>query len=806
MSRYLKFCGLLFVIILLSIQFLPAQSLESRAGKDQDEKRFRRITLPTTSQTRRAQAEETQMQSIINDLKKRGYSDEKILESLRSLGYDVSELDEFEHIEKPAYIDSLQWEWIKIQNEMIEAMKEEFPEFDEAIQADTIQILKPYGYDFFKFTPVSFEPAAYGLVDPDYPLGPGDEVQILIWGDAELNQSSIVDRTGSIFIRNVGRISVNGVKFGNLQGLIEQRLRPYFSGIENGTTHIDVSIGRLRQIQVFITGDVKITGGFHISGLSTVLNALYYSGGITEIGSLRDIQVLRNNRTAAVVDLYQFLLRGDNSGDIRLQNNDVVFVPTVSKRVKVTGEVRRPSIYEIRAQETIQDVIEFAGHFTELGFPKRVNIFRYLNQVTEQGAGIDRTLISVDFTTEQGKHFQVQPGDSIHVVRKQPRFENYVRLDGAVARPGIYQFTEGLTLSHILSRSEGLLPEAYLEYASLVRTHADSTRESLTIPLHRITEDHSVLDVRLQARDYIHIYSQWDIVPKDSVEVSGAVNVPGRYELFENMTVLDLILQAGGMTEDALSDRMQVSRNLPYESGKQLADIFELTAHGDGVNTFERFILAKEDHVSVWRDPSFPEPRRVKIIGEVVYPGQYLLQSETEKFSQLLHRAGGLKETAYPDGIRFFRKENDIGEIAINIDRILEDPGSIDDLILFDGDSISVPEYHGTVQVMGEVGFPTNVLWESGADLSYYIERAGGYTKDADKGRVKIILANGQIRRPKRFWPDPSINAGSQIVIPKMAETDKRDWGAIIAQTTQIVSGLVTTIFILDQIINNPSN
>ncbi|MFC1557957.1 SLBB domain-containing protein, partial [candidate division KSB1 bacterium] len=658
--------------------------------------------------------------------------------------------------------------------------------------------LKPFGYDIFNWIPTSFEPPAFGRITPDYMVGPGDEIRIEVWGQTSISKSFLVDREGAIFIDKVGKISCTGLTYRELRNSISNKLKKFYSQIS-----VDVSLGKLRSVQVFVAGQVKAPGGYWLTALSSVYSAPYFAGGASENGSLRNIELHRNN-TVTSVDFYELLLKGRLHSNIHLQEGDVVIVPPVGKRVKINGEVKVPAIYEVKPDENLEDLMEIAGGFKSSAYLKRIQIWRIVPPQERKIGGNHRTIVDINFFDEKHKRSTLFDGDSIVVNPIMNLIDDFVELTGSVKLPGIYSYADNKSLRMLFKNCEGLLDEAYLENGLILRSEHDTATAIISFSPKEVLYAGSGIegyDIALHKKDFIRIYSKWEIVERDSLEIFGAVKNPGKYELFKNMTLNDLIFQAGGLKESAYKLRAEVSRVRLGES-KQLGAIDTSFVQLNEDDKVKKFKLNRFDNVFIREDPDWMLQRNIMVLGEVVMPGKYSITSKNERLSDIIERAGGLTETAYPSGITFHRNLNDIGVIDIDLPKAMNNRNDRNNIILADADSIYIPEVINTVRVEGAVNLPRSVLQQKGKGVGYYIQSAGGLTERADKGRISIVLANGRIVKSHKFWSDPEITGGSVIFVPTKVQKEGINWGSALADAAQIVSSLITSIFILDQVIN----
>jgi protein involved in polysaccharide export with SLBB domain len=670
--------------------------------------------------------------------------------------------------------------------------------------------VRPFGYEIFSYLPTTFEPLTAGPVDPDYPIGPGDEVVITLWGDNQFTHASVVNREATITVPDIGQVVLNGLTMAEAKRLITDRLATVYSGIRarRPTTFVDVTLGKLRTIQVFLLGDVVRPGGYTISSVSTVLNALYSAGGPTPRGSMRSVQMIRHNVVVRRVDLYRYILTGSKAEDVRLQNGDVVFVPPVGKIVAVLGEVHRPAIYELAENDRFLTLLQLAGGLRSTASVTRALVDRIVPFAQRDSlVGQDRIALDLplrEILADSKRDVEMVDHDIVRVFRVGDLRKNTVSIGGAGIRlPGTFEWRPDMRASDLVRDAGGLMPDAYLDRALVTRTDENRVRRSLAIHLGRAMEGDAGADATLQPLDEITVQSIWDVQDRHTVTIAGNVRKPGKYEHLEGMTITDLILRAGGLTESAFPREAEVSRvDSTTVATTQGAKIFRVPISRDYTYIPDEdppFVLEPYDQVFVREIPDWQLQQNVTIRGEVQYPGTYSLRSRDERLSSLLERAGGLKPTAFPRAATFIRSKGGRGRLAVNVEAVSRRRGGPRDLVLEDGDEIEIPKEPTTVKVVGEVGFPASVLYERGRSLGYYLEQAGGYTENADRGRVKVIQPGGRVKGPKRLWLDPIPQAGALVIVPAKAPQEKGETLKDVATILTILTGAVTTVLLVKE-------
>ena len=690
--------------------------------------------------------------------------------------------------------------------------------------ADTTPRL--FGLDIFRSSHNAFEPNLAGPVDANYRLGPGDRLVLVLTGDIEAAYTLDITREGFVVVPQVGQLHIANLTMADAERMFRQRLARSYSGI-GSTTRFSLSVASLRSNQVFVLGDVTRPGSYRISAAGTALTALYAAGGPTDNGSLREIAVRRGGETVATLDMYDYLLRGDASRDPRLQNGDVVFVPVHGAHVRVDGEVIRPGIYELKAGETLRDLVAAAGGFNATAATQRLRVDRILPPSQRVPGGRDR--ITIDVAAESAPNgggavetipsMPLEPGDEVQVLPVVERVRNRVSVSGHVWTPGLQGYAPGMMLSHALRAAGGVRPDAYMGRVMVSRLQPDSTRSMLSAQI-ADTTGNVVGDIALQEDDEIQVFARAAFRPERFVAVTGAVGAAGQYPYQEGMTLRDVLLLAGGLAEGADLREAEIARLPASRSGGRTAEtirvpldstyLFDRDASGrylgpPGVgvsaNGAPEIRLEPYDNVLILQQPNFELQRTVYVGGEVRYPGHYALVSKTEQVSDILERAGGLTDEAYPDAVTFVRAAEKAGRIGIDLPAVLADAGHRDNLLLQDGDSIEVPRYSPVVMVRGAVNSPIAVAYRPGASLHYYLRSAGGMTRRADRNIIYVRQGIGSVDavQQKRFWPDyqPTPTAGSTIVVPEKDPNAGRDIAQTITLGAQVVGVLMTAAALL---------
>jgi polysaccharide biosynthesis/export protein len=690
-----------------------------------------------------------------------------------------------------------------------------------------------FGLNVFRSVTTQFQPNLSGPVDANYRLGPGDQLVLILTGDVELARTLEVTREGFIVIPQVGQIAVANLTIAELESVLYARLGRVYSGVkrEGATTHFSVNVSRLRSNQIFVNGDVERPGSYRISSAGTALTALYAAGGPSEIGTMRRVSVRRGGRTVATLDVYDYLLRGDAAGDVRLENGDVVFIPVHGSRVRVAGEVKRPATYELNDAETLADVVQAAGGFSANAGLQRLEIERILPPAQRTGAGRDRVLIEVasdQLASGTVPALRVESGDVVRVEPVTARVRDRIVVSGNVWLPGTQGFTAGMTLSLALRRAGGAKPDSYLAEVLVSRLEPDSTRTQLRATLRDTTGAVAGADLALRDDDEIRVFARTEFRPERYIAISGAVRRPGQYPFREGVTMRDLVLLAGGLEERADLREAEIARlpadrangvtartfRVPLDStylgdrgpdGKYLGPPGLAAAAG---NTPE-VLLSPYDNVLILPQPDWRPLRSVAITGEVPAPGRYTIENKRERVSDLVKRAGGLSNSANADGAYYSRRRASVSyqsrqdslrlrsdtsaRVGIDLRDVLRDSRSVDNILLEDGDSLDVPPVRATVEVKGAVNLPTVVAIAPGNTLEHYVRAAGGPNRrTADVGGAYVIQPNGKIESRHRvalLWrSDPTPRAGATVIVPV------RDTLAVPGQTLQTFTTVATLL------------
>lgn len=693
------------------------------------------------------------------------------------------------------------------------------------------QLLKEkiFGFELFENTETGFEPSLNIPTPENYPLGPGDEVLIDVFGAAQNTYRLEVSPDGSVFIDNVGPVYLNGLTIDEAETKLRRELGRIYSGLgeANGSTQMQVSLGQIRSIKVTLVGEVDQPGTYTLPSLASVFNAVSVAGGPSVNGTLRKIEIIRGDSAIAIFDVYDLLINSDQSGNIRLEDQDIIKINPYVGRVEIKGQVKRPGIYEVQQNETLADLIQFAGGFTGDAYTGRIKVI----------GSTDREKRINDINKGNFDTFDLQDGDRATVGKILDRFENIVEIRGAVYRGGRYHLSDSSSVHNLIQRADGLKQDAFMNRGIIYRENPDLTTQAISFDVSEVMNNPAQNDVALKENDVVVIQSIFDLRENYTVRVIGPVQNPDTYQYVEGMTLEDIIFQAGGFKRSAAPYRIEVARRVRSveqsrnEESNQVARIYQFDVDENLKLDKENadFTLQPFDHVYIRQLPNYSEQKDIKVVGEVQYPGTYSLQYKTERISDVIERAGGLTEEAYVQGATLFRKReflqqeaqrqaanieglseqqqqaqlisSQTSKIGIELDKVLNNPESKYDLILQEGDSLFVPTLLQTVTVTGGVFYPTSVRYEEDRTYEDYITAAGGFTGLAKKNRSYVIYANGEVDKVQRFLffkNYPEVRPGATLVVPEQTEQRKLTPGERVNILSAIIStaALITTTIV----------
>jgi len=835
----------LFLTILFGFNSLNSQSFND----------FSNINFSSVS--------DSELDLLLRRASAQGYTQFDLLKIARSQGLSQSEIEKldkrFKSAETVAYVAenaSTPLEETRLRKRWQEEM-----EVYRELESDV------YGYEIFRGnTFLSFQSNLNIPTPSDYILGPGDKLFIDIYGQSENYYQAEVSPDGDLILENFGAINVSGMTVEKANIRLVNKLKKVYTGLSSKKTFVNISVGIPRAVRVNIVGEVNLPGTYNFSAFNTVYNAIYVAGGITENATLRNVKLFRNNKLINTIDVYNFLNKGDQSSNVRLENNDLIVVGPYTNRVSIFGGVKTPGKFEIKNGETLADLINYAGGFSEDSYSKSLRITRVFD---------DQYKI-VDVNSDQFEFFQLKSGDKIEIDKVIEKYENRLILKGSVYRPGIFALTEGMTVKDLIEKGEGLKPDTYMERSFITRTNEDFSTTNISFDLKKQLNS-SEDPIILNKDDVLNILSINDLKDDNYIEISGEISKPGIYPYSNNLTLNDLILLAGGLRKNATLASIEVSRANKSDEN-QTAQIFNLSL--SDLKSESNFDLEPFDNVIIRKNPEIDIKRFARIEGEVKYPGEYAISSKKERISDLINRSGGPNEYAYYKGATLIRKtelaeessliENEIKDltrlkekiltnlnltesekllvsridsdieklnkensnnqdfssfvkkeriseivkrnamdgdiplaksesIGINLDQILKNPGLKSDLLIEDGDIIIIPKKLETVRLRGELLYPTTVRHSPSRGLKYYINSAGGFDLKAKRSSTYVVYANGDVARTKKFLffnLYPKAEPGCEVIVPKKSEKNP----LAVSQILNFTTGLAALILAINQI------
>ncbi|WP_281633914.1 SLBB domain-containing protein [Flavobacterium luteolum] len=677
-----------------------------------------------------------------------------------------------------------------------------------------------FGSELFDNPTLNFEPDLNLATPINYILGPGDELQVSVYGVQEYNANIPVSVEGKISIDYVGQIFVSGMSVEAATQKIKAAIAKVYSTVRSGQSQVSISLGKIRTIKVTIVGG-KQPGNYSISSLATVYNALHLAGGPGKNGSYRNIELIRNNKVYKNIDIYRFLVKGDQSDNISLKENDVIRIPAYSQRVTVEGEVKRPGIFEMKKGEKFSDLLNFASGFNEFAYTASVNVL----QKTGKEFKVH------DINESEYNSYQPQSGDVFRITKILNRFENRIKIEGAVFRPDYYSFTEGMRISDLVTRAEGLKEDAYSKRARIIRLKTDLTTEIVNVDLGAALSGDLNADIELKREDIVTVYSILDFREEYKVTIDGEVKNPGEYEYFENLTLNDLVVQVGGLTGSA-SKRVEIARMIKSDAiddaDPNRVELVELEITAENNEQIKNFVLKPFDVVNIRRMPVYEKPQMVTVSGAVGYPGKYVLANKKETVYNVVMRAGGLTSIANLDGMKIKRpikqeeieklesidlnlakndtlkgklvkklkEEQKFSTIPVNWEKIVKDKNHYSNVTLFPGDEIEVSVYNEGVKITGNVLLTSEIPYRKGKGFKYYLNSVGGVDNKGWKKKAYIIYPNGKAAVTTSFLffrSYPTVEPDSQIVVPEKPQSKKMTAGEWVG-IGSVVSSLALLI------------
>jgi protein involved in polysaccharide export with SLBB domain len=676
-----------------------------------------------------------------------------------------------------------------------------------------------FGSELFDNPELNFEPNLKLATPVNYVLGPGDELQVSVFGVQEFNTSVPVSTEGKIDIQFVGQISVSGMTIEAATQKIKGAISRVYSTVASGQSQVGISLTSIRTIKVTIIGS-KQPGNYSISSLATVYNALFLCGGPSKNGSYRNIELLRNNKVFKRIDIYNFLVNGNQSDNVGLKDNDVIRIPAYTQRVTLEGEVKRPGIFEMKSGETFKDLLSFASGFNEFAYTASVNVL----QKTAKDFKVK------DIPSSEYGSYKPLAGDVYRISKILNRFENRIKIEGAVFRPNTYSFYEGMRISNLIAQADGLKEDAYTVRATIIRTKDDLTTEVTHVDLNKALSGDVQANIPLRKEDVVTVYSILDFKEDFKVTIDGEIIKPGVYDYHENLTLNDLLVQAGGLTGSA-SKRVEIARMIKSDdvndSNPNRVQLFNIEIFAGNNEQAKNFSLEPFDVVNIRRMAVYEKPEMVMVNGAVNYTGKYVLANKKEKIYDVIQRAGGLTSVANLDGVKIKRPiqakqieelenvnlnlgkkdsiqnkltkklKEDLKYATIPVDwrAIIKDPSDKTNVTLFPGDEIEISVYNESVKVTGSVLLTSDIPYNKGKGFSYYLGAVGGTDAKGWKDKAYIIYPNGKAAVSRSFFfirSYPKVLPGSQIVVPEKPDTRKMSTGEWVS-----ISSVITSLALL---------
>lgn len=706
-----------------------------------------------------------QIQQFMKQAQESGMSEDQLMAAAAAKGFDSADISKFKdrmtklQADKKGPVNTNTTDTERKLNDTTSTkiVKQPVKEDSSAIRRE-----KYYGLNLFNNKKIVFEPNLRIPTPKNYVLGTGDELNISITGFAAQTYKVKVSPEGTVQLDILSPIYVSGLTIEQASERIINRLKSRFAGLNSsgGGLYADITLGNIRSISVTVIGEALQPGTFTIPSLANVFNILYACGGPSEIGSLRNIEVFRNGKVIRTLDVYDFLLHGDQKDNIILQDQDIVRIPYVDARVSLVGEVRNPKIFEVKRGETLKDVLAFAGGFKELAYSKTITL--------ERATPTEKRIVSID--QNEIPAFTPQKGDVYTIGKILSRFENIVTIKGAVYREGNYELEKDITVNQLIARAEGLKQDAFKERVLLKRERENLEPEMIALNLSKILKGESE-DIRLKLKDTLFIKSYKDLRERLTVSISGAVNKAATYEFADNITVSDLVTMAGGFTDGASASKIEIARRIKADTfgiaKEQSIKIETIDVDRNLIGSESGKLLLKPfDRVYVRVLPRYEEQKNVSITGEVFFPGPYALKDKTEKISDLILKSGGLKSEADLGSAKFIRAGKVLGVDIVNI---LQNRDDVNNLVLNSGDALEIPRKKETVAITGQVYNATTVPYSIGLKFKDYLNLAGGATDSANVKNAYVKYGNGRLDRTKSFLgikTFPKVENGSEIIVP----------------------------------------
>jgi protein involved in polysaccharide export with SLBB domain len=770
------------------------------------------------SRIRSSQISDAQLQQFVSQAKSRGLTALDLETEMLKRGLPPAEMEALKQRIELMGLDTKPSVDSSANNDQVPNTKRYSPKTNTSSMYELLlkKQTRIFGAELFSNTNLSFEPNLRMATPKNYAIGPEDELSLSVYGLNIMQQNLKVSVDGTVNVRYAGVIQLNGLTIEGATGLITAKLTKYYPALRNGQTKLQLSLGNIRSIRVILIGAIERPGTYTLPSLASLFNALYVSGGPAENGSLRNIELIRSNKVIQVADLYDFIVKGIQNANIRLEDNDVIRIPFAKTLVTINGEVNREGIFEALPKETLADIINYAGGFKSAAFRGRIT--------GKRNTDFDRQVL--DVAADSMQHFELKNGDVFLIDSLVNRYQNRVIANGAVFKPGTYALESGMTLKSLINKAQGVKEDVFTGRAILVRTRPDLTKEYFNVDLKSILSGASD-GMALLKEDSLHISSIFDLRDSTIVSINGAVRFPGNFRYEDSLSLKALIMKAGGFAEYATGTGIEVSRRKRdiqvNKAGSKIVELIRIDDNKDLSGETKDIILQPFDIVTIKSDPSYKKQVSVKISGEVLMPAIYTLQSREERLSSIVQRAGGLLYNADIRGAKLIRKNKEVvdsnqvkrllmalrkdtaakqdslvsrttRDVAIDLAFILQHPGSEDDMTLEDGDELLVPRINNTVSIDGEVYKPVDIMYERGKSMRDYIADAGGTTLLGKRSRAFVIYANGSSAKINHtlgvFRKYPKILPGSNIYVPQKPKKD----GIDVAKAGIFISAMTALI------------
>ena len=797
-TRY--FFGFILVF-LLSGTFVSAQSS---------------LTQVDASKVDVSKLDDSQIMRIMAELESRGLSEQEAISLAKARGMSQTQIDLLrsrlqEVKERPKTSKPISGEG---KNDGFASESSHKP----AVNA-TPEEKRIFGFNLFNSKNLSFEPNVNLPASPSYVLGSGDELMISIWGNSQQSYNLKIDKSGLVNIANVGAVRIGGYKFEEAESILRNKLSSIYSDLNssNPRTFITTTLGALKSITVNVIGEVFNPGSYTLPGTATAFNALYLSGGPNILGTFRDIRIIRDGKVFKTLDIFDYLINGNSDINCSLSDGDVILVPTYEYRIRLGGELKRNGIFEAKKGETLEDMIRFAGGYSDNAYRARIELYRK-NAKEYSVLDLDSTLLA---------SVSVQNGDSLNVGKILSRFSNIITIHGAVNHPGNFQYADSLNLRQLIEKADGFKEDVFLERGLISRQNFDLTRSSIYFSPRNVLQGSEI--VNLQKNDIITVYSIFDLREEQFVQIFGDVLAAGTFPYEENLTLSSAILLAKGFRESGSEILIEVSRRISKSDlakvGQPIVNLFQFNVGRDlkiagGDSNFK---LEPFDQIFVRKAPSYQDRANIKILGEVAYSGDYSIESKKERISNIVKRAGGLTSDAYPGGAmlvrqvrlgktdinkrkEMMRKDSlltftnlDVEVVGIDLKAILDNPGGKEDIFVSAGDELTIPAEKQTIKISGEVTNGLSVTFIKGMSVNKYIRKAGGLSYMARKSRTYVIYPNGEAdvtqKRFLFFNKFPKITAGSEIIVPPRPRRETMTagmWLSVASATASLALTIAT--------------